>query len=220
MEIKKILCLANSRKNHNYCIAGKIILNNHQNKWIRPISSSQTGELSSSDIKLTNRKIPKLGDVIEIKIKEQCPNGHQIENYLNDSTFQWKYCKTVSNSHLEKFLDAPKQLWINGSNSNDGKNDRVSKDKINQCKSSLYFIKASDARIILSKYGTKKRVRINFKYNDDSYSISVTDISIEKKYEEKSTDNYKIGNCFLTISLASVFQEYYYKLAAGVIPLK
>ena len=79
METVKIICLANSRKRSGRCIAGKII---DSNKWIRPVSSRESEEISEEERRYKDGQMPKLLDIISIPVKFRKPTLHQKENYL------------------------------------------------------------------------------------------------------------------------------------------
>ena len=109
---KYFICLANSKKYGERCIAGiEVSKNENSNytivnkdskpKWIRPISGEEHGEVASNLVSSIN-----LLDVVEIEGIEEIPNGYQSENikFLPTSL---KVIGHISNSHenLELLLD-------------------------------------------------------------------------------------------------------------------
>ena len=90
----KIICLANSKKFSERCVAGievvksdngyKMCTENSTPKWIRPITKNTHGEFPTQ---LAENL--KLLDVIEFKIIEPCPSGYQSENvYFADDSIK------------------------------------------------------------------------------------------------------------------------------------
>src|SRR5436853_7626805 len=82
---KYFVCLANSKKYTQRCIAGiellktdsgfEVLKNNQEPVWIRPISNSLHGEVSSILVDHI-----KLLDIVELEITSPSPNGYQSEN--------------------------------------------------------------------------------------------------------------------------------------------
>lgn len=73
----KIICLANSLKHGDRCIAGIEI---STGKWIRPVSDLEDGRVTR-DIRLIDGKEPQLLDILEIPLADISP-GHECENRL------------------------------------------------------------------------------------------------------------------------------------------
>lgn len=63
-----------------------------------------------------------------------------------------------------------------------------------------------------------KKVRAKFRYNRVDYNLCVTDTAIEEKYKGKAVGEYPFDKrVLLTISLGNLFEDYYYKLVAGIV---
>jgi len=101
------ICLANSKKFGERCIAGievekvgevyKTVEKEGKPKWLRPISEFQHGAVAEDLVGGIN-----LMDIIEIDVKELCPNGYQPENV----TFKSKSIKKIGHMKpSEKILD-------------------------------------------------------------------------------------------------------------------
>ncbi|MDJ0553135.1 MAG: hypothetical protein QNJ68_01565 [Microcoleaceae cyanobacterium MO_207.B10] len=73
----QIVCLANSWKNGERCIAGIEI---SSKKWVRPVSSLNDGRIPFN-IRQIQGKEPQLLDILEIPLEDSGPDfGFQSEN--------------------------------------------------------------------------------------------------------------------------------------------
>jgi hypothetical protein len=71
----QIICLANSKKYGDRCIAG---IETSTGKWIRPTSNLEYGQVPKEMI-LVDGKEPRLLDILEIPLATTCP-GYEYEN--------------------------------------------------------------------------------------------------------------------------------------------
>ena len=225
---KSIVCLANSRKHNDRCVAGKIIQSGQVLEWIRPISSRQGEELSDSERQYQNGTEPQLLDIFEFSILEPKPSGHQSENFLIHGPRQFRKTGTLSPSELLKSIDKPVNLWIMGHQSKTyGKNDLVPPDRISEVKNSLYLINPHkfSVQIVSSNFG--RQTRGVFTYLGADYNLRITDPVLELNYRSKADGEYVIQDALLTISLAhdlhtvskSPQSTGYYKVIAGVVDI-
>ncbi len=218
---KEIVCLANSHKFGEHCVAGKEIDGDEFKEWIRPVNSPGGGALSDGDMCCEDGKPPELLDVIHISLKKHQGKGHQTENYSIDAKKRWKRVGKIAFVRVEELADTAKALWVNGFNSDYGENDRVPEDKAKKLKSSLLLIKPSKLLFRHQyEFGAKKwRTRAVFRYRNVDYCLAVTDPNIEARYYMKDAGDYPINskNIYLTVSLGQAYKEYCYKLVAGVI---
>jgi len=76
-----IVCLANSRKPHGRCIAGREVLKNGYGGWIRPVSARSSAEISLEELRYENGREPQILDVITIPMIAAAPRVHQTENH-------------------------------------------------------------------------------------------------------------------------------------------
>jgi len=241
MFYKTIVCLANSRKNGGRCVAGKEIINGQLTPhWIRPVSRSGTGELSSRQSRLRDRipfpKLPNwlnnwLGlfikryssaqmlDLITIPLLEHQSHAYQSENYLIDNDQCWIKEPATIPIQLSQCCDATESLWINGYHSYSGSNDKIPLAIAEtQVKTSLLLIKPSTINIIVaSEFNHRLKVRTEFTYRGQHYRLVVTDPQFEYRYKFKPTGNYPLGKeVYLCISLGEPFQNYCYKLVTAI----
>ncbi len=218
---KYFLCLANSYKYNERCIAGVELIKKDQGtftlkksggsvKWIRPVSKREHGEISS---RVTNQM--KVLDIYEVEILEDCPNGFQSENvFINENSF--KFIKSVApdEKKLDNIIDDQLEfVFINNEKA-------VFKDSINEVNNSLIFIKPENFKFIrVSNQYVQNQLRVEFSYKDINYNLPVTDVSFLKEYGNKPEITSGIHTIYLTISLGLEFKAWHYKLIAGIIPL-
>ena len=224
---RRIVCLANSRKHNDRCVAGKIYESGRVLEWIRPISSRQGEELSEAERQYQNGVEPQLLDIFEFSILEPKPSGHQSENFLISGPKSFSKIGTLNATDLLNSLDKPVNLWIMGHQSKTyGKNDLVPPDRINEVKNSLYLINPHTFIVqIVSRFS--RQTRGKFTYLGAEYNLKITDPVFELNYRSKPDGEYKIQDALLTVSLAhdvhtvpkSPQSTGYYKVIAGVIDI-
>lgn len=222
-ELKRIICLANSRKTSGRCIAGKEVFpDGSVGGWIRPVSDRPTEEVSEYERQYEYGSDPQVLDVIGIPLKNALPKGFQRENWLLDPNYYWKKIESVDWDDLSVFADNPAALWINGHSTDNGKNDRIPISITNSIESSLYFIRLPALELSVfapgSNFGNlKRRVQGRFQYRGEDYWVWVTDPRYEREYLQRPNGNYHIGECFLTISLGDEYHGHAYKFIAAII---
>jgi hypothetical protein len=217
---KLFVCLANSRKYSGRCIAGVELFRRpdgflklvetpeHHPLWIRPISQSEFGELSSDCV----RHI-RLGDLIEVEVENKpISHGYQCENVHFDSNS----LKIIE--HLDLTHDRLNRLCIQDKRPLYGNyNNAIANDKIEDVSCSLQFIKVQYPTLHWrDEKGQRPQERLHFRYNDNAYNLPLTDIEFVEKYLKDDTILEKAQDVFLTVSLSLPHDGKLYKLAAGV----
>ncbi len=217
---KQIICLANSRKKSGSCIAGLEIRGKQIGAWIRPVSQRQYEEISTADMKLTDNSEPKLLDILEIKLLEPRPKSCQTENHLTDEKSPWVKIGRFDLTQLPRLCTFPNPLWINGSHSYKGVNNRIPEDQTHTLDSSLVLVEPQSLVIEVGSGLRKKQVRAEFKLAGGFYKLTVTDPVVEQKFlsKEEGRYNYK-KRAVLCVSIGEVFNGYRYKLVASIIDL-
>lgn len=82
MEVKRIICLANSRKLGGRSIAGIEIDEDGKHRWIRPISEGGYGELYDVHRRYQGGAEPRVLDIIDVPVIRQKPEAFEQENWV------------------------------------------------------------------------------------------------------------------------------------------
>ncbi|MFH1318461.1 MAG: hypothetical protein ABIH71_05550 [Candidatus Omnitrophota bacterium] len=221
MFYQEIICLANSRKLKGRCVAGK---NCKTRKWIRPVSSSETGELTIDQIMYESKIVPEILDIIRVPCSCAKPTFYQCEN-VEVINAKWQYIGKYPIEKIDDLCERPKTLWVNGN----GFNDRISVEYLqnNKLKTSLMLIKATAFKIkrqdetVNGMFGPyeRKKIRALFTYNAVEYDLGITDPIIEHEYKNKEEGEYlfPFDKIYLCISLGTPYRGYCYKLVAAII---
>jgi hypothetical protein len=210
-----LLCLANSKKYSERCIAGIEVEQRDgaytplekegKPKWLRPVSASQFGSVVLKSVNHID-----LLDIIEIEVKKFCPEGCQSENILFDEKSIRKVGSiTLSAENLDRFTDM-RQITLFG---NRGK--AVSEQHTDKLSHSLTFIKIKKYKIYRRESDIQMRMVFEFQHN--SYDLPVTDTDFIKKYNDDETLLDNAGNIYLTVSLGMNHKGWHSKLIAGIL---
>ena len=96
-EIKRIVCLANSRKLAGRCIAGREWAEERgAGRWIRPVSARECGDVSEYERQYEDGSDPRPLDIVDVPVLEPKPDGCQTENWLLDPERYWERAGSVS----------------------------------------------------------------------------------------------------------------------------
>ncbi len=221
-EVKRIVCLANSRKTSGRCVAGKEWNAQGPGQWIRPVSNRETQEVSEEERRYQDGTDPRLLDVVDVPLLNAAPGSFQVENWVLDPQHHWARVGNLAIADLAPLVDAPATLWQNGSHTSAGLNDRVSHEDAKKLGGSLYLLKLNGAKLSVFAPGAdfgnpKRRVQMRFSHGGVEYWLWVTDPIIERAYLAKPDGDYEIGECYVTVSLGEAYEGYCYKLVAAVI---
>lgn len=224
MTIKRMLCLANSRKLSGRCIAGiELTGANVAAGWMRPVSDRLHEEVSEHERQYEDGSDPRLLDIIDVPLLEPRPNGYQQENWLLDPAYYWQKAGEADAGSLAGLVAPPGPLWINGEHSYHGMNDRIPLEVTAGLDSSLMLIRVDEVQLHVFAPGeafgnAKRRVHGAFVHAGMRYRLWVTDPHYERDYLRQPNGNYPLGPCYLTISLGEPLDGMVYKLIAGIIP--
>ena len=125
--VKRIVCLANSRKYGGRCVAGKELLpDGTAGGWIRPVSNRENEEVSEGERCYADGDDPRVLDVIAVPLLSPRPKTYQQENWLLNPGVRWaKSGKACFGTTYPAMVDRDAPLWLNGHSTLAGQNDRV-----------------------------------------------------------------------------------------------
>lgn len=219
---KLFICLANSKKYGERCVAGveitqkengkfRLLLEEQKPKWVRPVTRSEHGSIPEDWVKEM-----QLMDVYEVQAYQPCPEGYQKENFFFAANSFKKILRIEKRKAvLEKIMEtASPCLFYN-------RGKAISHEKIKEVDCSLVLIKAEQAEV----YGKKHRVwqlpqmRIKFLYHQDQYDLPITDIAFLECYQATPSIIEEAEVVYITVSLSINVDGWHYKLAAGIITI-
>lgn len=220
--IKRILCLANSRKLSGRCIAGRELVDDRPAGWIRPVSAREHEEVSERERGYQNGEDPQVLDVIDVPVLDVRPGTFQTENWLLDPGYYWSKVSRLDASDLGDYVDNEGPLWLNAGSTKAGLNDEVPVGQANELTTSLALVHVPGVQISVFSPGAafgnpKRRVQAKFKLGGDDYWLWVTDPVYERRYLAQDNGEYVLGRCYLTVSLGEPYGGYVYKLVAAII---
>jgi ATP-dependent DNA helicase RecQ len=219
-QLRRIVCLANSRKYSGRCVAGKELLGDGVGGWVRLVSGSATGELSIKEITMQNGSPPGLLDVIGVHTEERAAHRYQSENWIACDA-HWLWQGKMSPSILRSLCDEPEHLWINDYGSASGINDRIPLYLAGkELAASLLFIPVERLCIVVGEDARGlKKTWAEFTYHGVNYRLAVTDPLIESRYMQMDIGRYQIEDSenYVTVSISEPFGGFCYKLAAAII---
>lgn len=224
--IKRIVCLANSRKLAGRSIAGREWTGERPGGWIRPVSKRDGQEVSEYERQYEDGSDPQVLDVIDVPLVKRMDTSQgetwQSENWLLDEEQYWRKMGRYSWFDLPALVDAAAPLWLDGFHTYQGHNDRIPMDAMAQVSDSLRLVEVDD--LVLSVFAPgeafgnrKRRVQGRFHHAEQQYALWVTDPVYERNYLAKLDGEYRLQRCFLTISLGEPFDGFCYKLIAAVM---
>jgi hypothetical protein len=220
--IKRIVCLANSRKLNGRCVAGKELIEGAAAGWIRPVSDREHEEVSEYERQYEDGSDPRLLDVISLPLLNARPKGYQQENWLLDPDEYWVKIGRAGWDDLEALADPGAPLWVNGHKTYNGLNDKIPLEAAAGVTTSLRLFRAERMTLAVFKPGEafgnpKRRVQGRFRHEGVGYWLWVTDPNYERAYLAKPDGNYEIGESFVTVSLGEPHNGACYKLIAAII---
>ena len=127
--VKRIVCLANSRKLSGRCVAGRELAGEKAGgPWIRPVSARPSQEVSEHERQYEDGSDPRVLDIVSVPVLAPKPDEWQTENWTLDAERYWKKLGRFSWFDLPCLLDPPEPLWIDGHSTYSGANDKVPLD--------------------------------------------------------------------------------------------
>lgn len=220
MVIKRLLLLANSRKFNERCVAGREVLPDGIGAWIRPVSSSEHGEVDRYARQYAQGVEPEVVDVVEVGLSEPMPHALQPENWLLDRRQLWRRVGRARWDDLKRCADTAGPLWFDGYHSPPGENNCIRVADAGQARSSLNLIKVE--AVMLARHpsdgGAGARLQGQFDFDGVSYKLWITDQVYEADYLNRPAAEHVLGECYLTVSLTeNAVHDFHYKLIAAII---
>ena len=220
--VKRIVCLANSRKLSGRCIAGKEPAGDQAGRWIRPVSAREHEEVSEYERWYAGGGDPCILDIMDVPLLEPRGRSYQQENWLLDRTQRWRRIGRLAWRDLARLADPPAPLWINGHSTYNGLNDHIPLALAGDLRSSLRLIRVQQLRLSVFIPGeafgeARRRVQGRFHYAGAVYKLWVTDPVYEQAYLAKPDGCDEIDDGYLTISLGEPHNGACYKLIAAII---
>ena len=220
--VKRIVCLANSRKLHGRCVAGREWDGDYAGRWIRPVSERTGQEVSEYERQYEDGSDPRVLDIMDVPLLEARPKDWQTENWLLDPEYYWEKAGRLSWFDLSALADPAGLLWIDGHHTYKGRNDKIPLEAAGSLADSLRLIHVDEIQLVVGKPGeafgnNKRRVQGRFEHAGNEYALWVTDPVWERRYLARLDGTYELGGCHLTISLGEPYHGACYKLIAAII---
>ena len=220
--VKRLVCLANSRKLQGRCVAGIELVDNQRAGWIRPVSAREHEEVSEHERQYPDGSDPRVLDIVDVPLIEPRPRNYQQENWLLDPEHYWEKVDETAWPELAQLADPSQPLWINGHHTYNGRNDKIPLELAGAVHDSLRLLRVERLGLSVFSPGRafgnpKRRVQGRFLHHGTEYHLWVTDPGYERTYLRRPDGDYEIGECSLTVSLGEPYEGACYKLVAAVI---
>ena len=220
--VRRIVCLANSRKRGGRCVAGKELrADGKGGSWLRPVSARENEEVSLRERSYANGGDPEILDLIDVPLLNPRPKTYQRENWLLDPTRRWSRVGQANRADLHRLTDRDEPLWINGHSTHSGRNDRIPVGETAAIDNSLRLIRVDALTVTVSEPARPSAdypiLRGSFNHCGDEYNLRVTDAESENGSVELAYGDYHVGERYLVISLGEPYDGYAYKLIATII---
>jgi hypothetical protein len=225
MGLDRIVCLANSYKHDNRCVAGISLVSK---KWVRLVGHKVPGCLTRAESGYADGKEAALLDVFEAELGEECgTNGHPEDVCIAERT--WVPLRRFDLPGDTRFLagyvnKGPAVLQSYG--------DRIYAKKVAGARlgRSLELIQPEDLWWWIREDHGKRKSRGIFRAGHVGrvrYDLAVTDpvwldalhLLPAGIYPHAYFFGEKLPRTLLTMSLSEPFEGFHYKLIAGVVNL-
>jgi len=219
--VRRIICLANSRKHGAYCVAG---IDTATKKWIRPVTDLDDGRVERSTM-LVDGRAPALGDIVEIPLASGGPDfGFECEN-LSILPGAWRIREAIDPRGLIPYCSSDRFILHNSENF-------VTAQYLQglpfEQRHTLQLVEAFQFEVFnrgLSAQGGHKWTGSFISQHGERLTARITDPVLAEKLEQGYIPGF---HCVITVSLSMPFrteewesdQEPCWKLIAGVVELE
>lgn len=226
METKRIICLANSRKRGEHCVAGiEVLEGGYLGNWIRPVGTGWEHALRTVEQSYADDTSPQVLDLLDVHLLEHRPEGCQIENWSVDDTRRWVKRGEVNRLDLVGAMQPPATLFANGSSTSAGLHDQILTATADNVPGSLLLVHVPQVEVHVFNHYGRTKCQARFDYNGIRYWIGITDPVIEAEFLPGGPKVRNLGTCLLTVSLSAPLVKdvdnvsYRFKLIAAIIRL-
>jgi len=103
MSAVEFICLANSAKLGEHCVAG---IRTDGQGWIRPIGARHDGALTSMEAACEDGRMPRILDVLRVDLEAPVPRCHQPENWRCSSRphCTWRRVRQANSSDIRVLM--------------------------------------------------------------------------------------------------------------------
>lgn len=213
------ICLANSKKYAERCIAGveiqikpnreyDLVKKGLRPHWIRPVTGNEFGQIPAE-------LVSKIGllDIVEIDIESETPWGYQTENvYFSEKSLRVLGKVELAAENLDGLVDESEPVIF----LNTGK--AIPAEKIDGLDRSLVMIRPENVTIDWkARTLINPQLRARFTYKNTDYDLPVTDVGFIREFDRNPEVLAKARRFYFVISVGIEFEGFYYKLVAGVV---
>lgn len=222
---KTFICLANSYKHGNRCIAGiEIDLYPQRNSysvkrdangnpiWFRPVHrTAEAGAIPNSEA----QSIVVL-DIVKACLVEPCPDGAQTENYYY-SRLEKLSRVSRNTKNLDGFIDNSHSVLFGN------RGATVPPDRFVNLDYSVLLIKSSQVEFYMkdrAEWNREPQPRGKVMHNDTKYDLPVTDPIFRQVIQNNIEEANSYTDYYITLSLGVEHDDSHFKLIACVIPFQ
>lgn len=215
-----MLCLANSKKNNERCLAG---LRLDTGGWIRPVSDADGSALIRCQYTTGESHVPEPLDTVRIQVTQQRPKYNQPENWIIAKE-NWELITTELNN--KQLLAINTALQRSGSILFNSKSS-LTKNELReyQIANSLTLICPESPEFYVEIKDGKGKPYAEFSFDDNKYDLPITDPRWCEQAETNETlpsaDTIEDEETVLfTLSLGESFNGRCYKLVAAIFTVE
>ncbi|MBM3494103.1 MAG: hypothetical protein FJX72_07260 [Armatimonadetes bacterium] len=216
-EVKRVVCLADSRKDRHRCVAGIEIADGRQVGWIRLVTKHENGVVYERERRYEDGTEPRVLDIMDVPLLESRSMDWQPENWLLDTALPWRKVGHLDWKDLRELTDAAEPLWIDTDGETGCPSDRVRVSEGSGVPNSLRLIYLERLTLYVAVEYSKLKTRGILEHAGARYSLVVTDPRYESAYQRQGEGRYEVGESFVTVSLGEPFKGDCYKLIAAII---